>query len=117
MVEKTETIVAILEDIRLKYEAAMAGKDRASQEINTVQGAKNLIKAAIDQVAKDLERDCRALKSLCKGFNLVDELAFTIGNLRQEAALLQSLEARNQADAMIRSLEALIDGLNRQNIK
>ena len=68
---------------------------------------KAAVEGAIDELARDVARQCRELKALCRGFNLVDELNLTAKQLRAEALQLTSLEARSKADGFIASLERL----------
>ena len=98
--------------MKAKYDLAVQGKQHATTKLTGIAKAKDDIRRAMDSVRSKLDSDCRALKQICHGFNLVDELAMTIRQMETEAKMLRSFDAKAKADEMIRALTALIDGLN-----
>eukprot|EP01116_Phalansterium_solitarium_P020017 TRINITY_DN5781_c0_g1_i1.p2 TRINITY_DN5781_c0_g1~~TRINITY_DN5781_c0_g1_i1.p2 ORF type:complete len:584 (-),score=179.49 TRINITY_DN5781_c0_g1_i1:1805-3556(-) len=109
MMTLEDTIV----EIKAKFDAAQSGQQETEQKASTVRDAKDAIEKAIRDTVQSLHNECERLKKICSGFNLVDELHPMLTQLRMEARMLRSAEARTTADAFVRSLEQICDTLTK----
>lgn len=66
----------------------------------------------MNSIVAEMERGCRLIKRMCSSFNLVDELALTLGQLEAEARNIRNVEARRQADQSISTIRNLINTLS-----
>jgi hypothetical protein len=71
-----------------------------------------LIDDEVNRQKQELINKCNKLKSICSGFNLVDELAILIDQMENEAKQLKSIEARKATDDYIKSLKILCNKLS-----
>jgi len=108
----TQTLEEVLEDIKAKFDAAQQGKQQQTTKISSVKDAKKTIENAIATMKKSVLAECAKLKKTCSGFNLVDELHEMLTQLKTEARLLQSNDARDTAEKFIRSIQTICDELN-----
>lgn len=112
-VEVEVTVEAVVEELRAKYENAGAQLKDAERGRSTAKGDLALVKRA--QSAKlDAIRDlCREVKTICSGFNFVDELQSVVAAMDMSAQQLKNVKARNEANATIATMTAFIEALSR----
>ncbi|KYQ93282.1 hypothetical protein DLAC_05944 [Tieghemostelium lacteum] len=106
------TIMEELEDLKNKYLSSVKDSDEAEKNISSVKDAKLIIDGALNRMAEDTIDSCIQLKKLCSGFNLVNELNITLKQLEMEALKHTSLDARNTADNIIRSITEMVNQLS-----
>jgi len=114
MTEETQTIEDVLQDIKAKYDLAMQGKNDAEAKVTNVADASALVENAIEAQRQKLFDYCQAIKKLCSGFNLVDELDILIQELETDAKQLTSFNAKKTANDYINSLKALCEQLTKE---
>ncbi|GAM19956.1 hypothetical protein SAMD00019534_031310, partial [Acytostelium subglobosum LB1] len=112
--EYVTTVDEEIKEMKAKYMSAEAGYNQTTSEINSFKDAKVMIATAINVLTEEITTTCRDLKSICQGFNLVDELSNTIKQMEIEAKLLASNEARASADQMIRVVKGIADRLSNE---
>jgi len=66
---------------------------------------------ALKEAQRVVEVKCRELKAICSKFNFVEELQLTKDSLRTSLASLRSSDAWEKAQAFIKTLDQLADGL------
>jgi len=79
-----------------------------------LESSKKAIERAIQDLTQFISNSCTNIQTLCKNFNLVDELHITVRQLETEARLLTSSVARQQSDDFIKSIRNLMDALGKQ---
>ncbi|KAN0045553.1 hypothetical protein ACTA71_005931 [Dictyostelium dimigraforme] len=109
----TTTMDTILHDIKANYDSAVQGTKDTQTKINTVENSKKTIEAAIKQKGLSIVDECNQIKSICTGFNFVDELNCLIQQMKMESAGIINLEVRNQSDEFIKSLVTLVNTLSK----
>ena len=80
-------------------------------------GAKQTIEQAIKTMSQKVIDECKRMKSICSGFNFVDELYEMIKQLKSEAKGLHSHSARQTAQDFIRSIQGISDQLSEKTSK
>lgn len=114
MKKVTVTMDLVLHDVKAQYDLATKGTKDTQTRINTVENSKKTIEAAIKQKGLSIFDECKKIKSLCSGFNFVEELNCLIQQMEMESASIINLEVRNQTDDFIKSLATLADILSSQ---
>ncbi|GAM21993.1 hypothetical protein SAMD00019534_051680 [Acytostelium subglobosum LB1] len=113
IVKQQKTLEVEIGHMKDKYQKAQMGMSTAQSKISSINDAKQLIESAIKQMTHEITSSCQALKQICSGFNLVDELVITITQMEMEAKLLTSFEARRSADTMIQHVKMISDSLSK----
>jgi hypothetical protein len=106
-----KTLEEDIADMKAKYEEATQSLDLATKKGLEVGDVKRLVDEAIKDNIKNLSRQCVGIKKLCRGFNLVDELALVVSQLEAEQKKIRNLQARASAGKVIAALVAMIDGV------
>lgn len=117
MKEVTETVEEVLQDIKSKYLSAVDGAQAAIGQIKTLEDAKRMMKDAIGNVAKEVERACEGITRVCKHFNLAEELNTTVKLLEIQKRQLNSIDAKRNAEEFINAIKEIIDGLEKKKEK
>lgn len=104
-----ETLQDVLADIKAKYDLAATNQNEYQDKITSVADAKKLLENALQQKSDEIKQLCIKLHGICSGFNLAQELSILIKQLEMEASMLKNIDAKQQADAFIRSLKELCD--------
>ncbi|CAF0867585.1 unnamed protein product [Didymodactylos carnosus] len=95
----------VLQDIKAKFDMATKNKADFQQKVTTVGDAKRLLEKALKQKTEDIKQKCNNLRKICSGFYLVQEFHSLIHQLEVEATMLQNIDARLQAETIIRDLK------------
>ncbi len=111
VVEVTQTLEEVLDDIKKKYDQAQQGTNQASQKIKSIHSTKDMIARSIAQLESDIGAECQKLKKICSGFNLVDELSDLIDQLKMESKSLVSLEAKDSSNKFIRAISHICNSM------
>ncbi len=101
----------VLHDIKAKFDIATKNKSDFEQKLNSAQGARKLMEQVLKQKILAVQTQCRELRKVCGGFNLAQELHVLVEQLRIEVQMLTSLEAKSQADMVIRELNTFCQNL------
>lgn len=95
----------VLADIKSRYDSATKDSADFQKKITSVEGAKKLLERALQQKNKEIKARCNELRRICSGFNLAAELHSLIDQLEIESSMLRNIDARKQAEELIRSLK------------
>ncbi|KAG1674929.1 hypothetical protein FOA52_014722 [Chlamydomonas sp. UWO 241] len=98
MVEKVDTIATVLADVKAKSDAAVVGRAAAQGQVNTASSARAQIEASIKVIGSRMLQQCQEIKSVCSGFNVVDELKNQVTITWIEAKQTQDFRVRAQMD-------------------
>lgn len=114
LIVKTKvTVEKELKDIKAKFDLAHRGLATVQHDLTTVQGAKAQLRDMAKAITSQLEKDCRQLKAICSGFNLVNELGALIHNMEMEARNLKTVETQREALTNIEALRQIVNTVNR----
>eukprot|EP01118_Nematostelium_gracile_P012736 TRINITY_DN4697_c0_g1_i1.p1 TRINITY_DN4697_c0_g1~~TRINITY_DN4697_c0_g1_i1.p1 ORF type:complete len:627 (-),score=136.10 TRINITY_DN4697_c0_g1_i1:30-1706(-) len=111
VVEIEQTLEEVLEDVKAKYDEAQEGSNQTSKKINTIKSTKDMIDRSIIQLEKDISIECQKLKKICSGFNLVEELANLVEQLKLDSKTLTSLDARSSSERFIRAISYICNSM------
>ena len=111
MQTKEQKLTTVLEDIKAKFDLATRNRNDFEQKLNSTQGSRKLMEQVLRQKLDTIQAQCRELRKVCGGFNLAEELYTLVEQLKIEAQTLTSLEARHQAEIVIRELNMLCQNL------
>jgi hypothetical protein len=107
IINTVEEVDEIINEIQQAYLDSLDEVDRKNAELDK----QNLLKNSIDKMIKDymnkIEAECVELKSICKNFNVVDELNDLIYMLQKEAQGLTTVQARQLANETIESVKEI----------
>jgi chromosome segregation ATPase len=112
VVEETQTINKVLEDIKEQYDNASRDHQKYSNDANTYQSSLANLQAAADAKYELIHKLCHDLSKICSRFNFVDELHANIESMKQDARTIQNMNVRNNAEAEIKRLEKLANDLS-----
>ena len=101
-----------LTDIKNKYLAEMQQKDEATKKMSDHDLVIKGIESSIEQLKKDITKDVKELKKICKKYNLVNELTDTILQMEQEKLLLKTIESQKTAQEFINMLKYLANNFS-----
>ncbi|CAF4813992.1 unnamed protein product [Rotaria sp. Silwood1] len=104
--QKLQDVIA---EIKAKYDQAAQNKSDYQKKITSTADAKKMLENALLQKNEEIKQLCIQLRQLCSGFNIAHELHAFIDQLEVEAAILKNIEAKQQANAFIRSLKEFCD--------
>ena len=110
--ETEENMDEILQDLKSKYDAAVAGQAESQTEIRTIEDAKAAVVHALEAMKQELESNCVDLKKICSRFNLAEELNITLLQMKREAEMMMNLKAKRDALAFVESLDVMVTTLN-----
>lgn len=113
IVEDTETLEEVIEEMKKQYLEALASTQEEAKKLSEHELTRKSVEHQIDTLCDKLSRTCHELKKICSGFNFVNELNIMIYQLKRDASLLHSVEARRTADKFISTLEHICDSLSR----
>ena len=74
MITKTKSVEEILEDMKTRYEAAIGGAKGAEEAASRAMTARDQISASMKAVGEKILKQVNEIRSICSGFNVVDEL-------------------------------------------
>ncbi len=103
----------VLTEIKAKYDQATKDKSDYQKKITSTTDAKKLLEKALSQKNEEIKQLCIQLRALCSGFNIAQELHALIDQLEAESAMLKNIEAKQQANAFIRSLKDFCDRMEK----
>lgn len=113
-IKKTrQKMIDVIADIKARYDKATHDKSEYKKKIATTSDAKSLLAKALEKKYAEIKELCNNLLGYCSGFDLSQELLTLIGQLEVESRSLNSVDAKQQAQAFIRSLKQLCDELKR----
>lgn len=101
MKKTTKVIDNVIDDMKNKYLSSLDDSQKLAAQLDEQTLIKKSIDKQINDLMEDIDKKCTELKQICNHFNIVDELKDLIYQLKQEAKLLTSLEARQLADETI----------------
>lgn len=112
IVERTETIDEILDDVKKKYDAALRQQSGAIRLLKTLDDVRLGIDCAIRHEVAKLKDSCTEIIAHCSGFNLVNEISATIGQLEKDLTRLRNFESVNSARAHIDLMKKIAEELS-----
>lgn len=107
MKQTTVDVDEEIQDIKNKFLAAQGAEKAALEQLDSMTLASKAAESDILNLQKSIINECVELKKICKNYNLVDELQVFIAQLKQNARMLTSTEARTTADNFIAQMEEL----------
>ena len=111
MVDRVNTIATVLADIKAKHDAAVVGRSAAQGQANTAKSARAQVEASMKAIGGRVLKQCKEIKSVCSGFNVVDELIQQIQNMQMEARQTQDIRVRTQMEAVIEEVKKVCDAV------
>ncbi|GBC06346.1 hypothetical protein RclHR1_06780010 [Rhizophagus clarus] len=112
IVEKTQTINKILEDIKLQYDNAKQQQKKYSKDVNGYQSSLANLQAAANAKYGLIHKLCNDLSKICSRFNFVDELHANIESMKQDSKMIKNNDLRKNAEMEIKKLEKLANDLS-----
>jgi hypothetical protein len=74
MQSMSHTIEKELADLKAKHDAAVVGRSAALNAVSTADAARAQVEAAMKAIGGRILMQCKSIKAVCSGFNIVDEL-------------------------------------------
>ncbi|GBB85365.1 hypothetical protein RclHR1_11910001 [Rhizophagus clarus] len=112
LVEQTQTINKILEDIKLQYDNANQQQQKYSNDVNGYHSSLATLQAAANAKYGLIHKLCNDLSKICSRFNFVDELHANIESMKQDSKMIKNNNLRKNAEMEIRKLEKLANDLS-----
>src|SRR4051794_38099236 len=112
VVEETQTISKILEDIKSQYDNASREHQKYSNDANNYKSNLSVLQAAANAKYLQIHKLCFELSKICSRFNFVDELHANIESMKQDARIIQNTNVRKNAEMEIQKLEKLANDLS-----
>src|SRR5436309_10868012 len=94
VVEETQTISQVLEDIKAQYDNASSQYQKHSSDANSYQSSLSNLQAAANAKYELIHKLCNELSKICSRFNFVDELHANIESMKQDARTIQNTNVR-----------------------
>lgn len=108
-----EKLQDVLAEIKVKFDQAANDKSDYQNKITSTADAKKLLENALLQKKEEIKQLCLQLRNICAGFNIAQELHALVDQLEIESAMLKNIEAKQQANAFIRSLKEFCNMLEK----
>jgi GTP-binding protein EngB required for normal cell division len=109
VVEETSTMEEVIEDIKRKHEQATGEVLAAGSKISSAADFKKLIDKSIAENLSALRRSCDGIKRVASGFNMVDEIHITLGQLKAEARTIHNSKAREVHQSVVVAVEQMLN--------
>ncbi|KAE9548291.1 hypothetical protein FO519_008497 [Halicephalobus sp. NKZ332] len=113
-VKKTKTVEEILQDVKALYDQNTSRESDLKHQISTLSSDITILQKALKEKEAEIHECCRALKKLCSQFNFVAELNSVIDTMEANARTLTSMQARKEAENMIKNIVYLANELSKR---
>ncbi|CAF3145219.1 unnamed protein product [Rotaria socialis] len=110
-VSRNKTIPEIIEDKKAALDLATEAVNSISTQVDRLSSARDQYQKDVNDVRDGLLATIRESKQICTHFNLAEEMASTIGKLRQEAKIASDLNAKREFNNTAGAIEALLQQL------
>ncbi|KAL9656979.1 hypothetical protein ABK040_007067 [Willaertia magna] len=107
-----KSVEKVLHEIKAQYDRCQQEVNTTTNQINNLGNDLTMVRQALDNKQNRIEELCRELKTICSGFNFVNELNAVIETLKLNAKTLTSVKVREDAEKRINCIEELVDRLS-----
>ncbi|CAB4389893.1 unnamed protein product [Rhizophagus irregularis] len=112
LVEQTQTINKVLEDIKAQYDGANQQHQKYSNDVTSYQSSLSTLQTAANAKYGHIHKLCHDLSKICSRFNFVNELHAHIESMKQDSRMIQNINLRKNAELEIQRLEKLANDLS-----